>query len=94
MNDLAGRRALVTGGSRGIGAATARLFAEHGVHVAIGYRNRRADADALADELRAHGVKAVAHASDIVAPSRGPAMFAPVYASVTTSAMNSNTQSR
>jgi 3-oxoacyl-[acyl-carrier protein] reductase len=65
MNDLAGRRALVTGGSRGIGAATARLFAEHGVHVAIGYRNRRADADALADELRAHGVKAVAHASDI-----------------------------
>jgi 3-oxoacyl-[acyl-carrier protein] reductase len=65
MNDLAGRRALVTGGSRGIGAATARLFAEYGVHVAIGYRNRRADADALVDELRARGVKAVAHASDI-----------------------------
>ena len=62
---LAGRRVLVTGGSRGIGAATAKLFAEHGVHVAIGYRSRRADADALVDEIRKRGVNAVAIASDI-----------------------------
>ncbi len=66
MNGLKGKRALVTGGSRGIGAATARLLAEHGVHVAIGYRSRRDDADALVASLRlANGVTAVAHATDI-----------------------------
>ena len=42
MNGLQGKRALVTGGSRGIGAATSRLLAENGVHVVIGYRSRAA----------------------------------------------------
>ncbi len=66
MRDLKGRRALVTGGSRGIGAAVAELFAEYGVDVAIGYRNRKADADALAVSLREkYGVTAVSHGSDI-----------------------------
>lgn len=66
MNDLRGKRALVTGGSRGIGAATARLLAEFGVTVAIGYRTRQADAEAIVDELRAmYNVRAMAHASNI-----------------------------
>src|SRR5215203_2719623 len=66
MNGLKGKRALITGGSRGIGAATAQLFAEYGVDVVVGYRSRRADAEALAADLRGRfGVKAMAHASDI-----------------------------
>jgi 3-oxoacyl-[acyl-carrier protein] reductase len=66
MNDLRGKRALITGGSRGIGGATSRLLAEYGVHVAIGYRARKSDADALVAELRGkHGVNAMAHASNI-----------------------------
>jgi 3-oxoacyl-[acyl-carrier protein] reductase len=63
--NLKGRRALVTGGSRGIGAAAARLLARAGADVAIGYRSRQADADVLVKELRGMGVKAAAHASDI-----------------------------
>ena len=65
MIDLSGKRALVTGGSRGIGAATARLLAACGADVMIGYRSRHADAERVVAELTAVGRRAAAHASDI-----------------------------
>lgn len=65
MIDLGGVRALVSGGSRGIGAATARLLARAGADVVIGYRSRTAEAEAVVAELRAHGVRADARAADI-----------------------------
>jgi len=48
---LAGRTALVTGGSRGIGAATVRLFRQAGARVAFSYRAAADQAEALAAEL-------------------------------------------
>jgi 3-oxoacyl-[acyl-carrier protein] reductase len=46
--DLEGRRALVTGGSSGIGLGIAEAFLEQGMKVAVQYRSRRAAAEALA----------------------------------------------
>ena len=65
MISLSGKRALVTGGSRGIGAATALLLAECGADVVIGYRSRRDDAERVVERARKLGVRAAAHATDI-----------------------------
>jgi len=63
--DLRGKRALVTGGSRGVGRATARLLAAAGADVGIAYRSRRADANATVAELRALGAQAWAQPGDL-----------------------------
>jgi 3-oxoacyl-[acyl-carrier protein] reductase len=62
---LAGRNALVTGGSRGIGAAVSRLLAQSGANVCVGYHSRRSEAVQMVAQVAAFGVKAAAHASDI-----------------------------
>ena len=48
--------AVVTGGTRGIGAATAELLARDGHDLGLGYRSREGDARAVADRLAGHGV--------------------------------------
>ena len=65
MIDLSGRRAFVTGGSRGIGRATALLLARAGASVAIGYATRRDDADATVAEIRAAGGQAETVGGDL-----------------------------
>ena len=63
--DLKGRVALVTGGSRGIGAAIVRALAEAGADVAINYRERAGDAETIAASVRAMGHRAIAVAADV-----------------------------
>ncbi|MCB9080198.1 MAG: 3-oxoacyl-[acyl-carrier-protein] reductase [Lewinellaceae bacterium] len=64
MKLLQDKVALITGGSRGIGAALVRRFAEHGAHVAFTYRSSSAEAEAIVTELTGMGVKAKAYQSD------------------------------
>jgi NAD(P)-dependent dehydrogenase (short-subunit alcohol dehydrogenase family) len=56
---------LVTGGSRGIGAATARLAAEQGYDVCISYLDRGAAAHAVVDDVEATGNRALAVRADV-----------------------------
>jgi 3-oxoacyl-[acyl-carrier protein] reductase len=64
-DSLRGRTALVTGGSRGIGAAISRALAEHGAAVAINYRERADEANKLAALLRHGGANIMAIAADV-----------------------------
>ena len=61
--DLAGKTAVVTGGSKGIGEATCRVLSANGVKVAVVARGREA-VDKLVDELRADGGEAIGLTSD------------------------------
>ena len=71
---------LITGASRGIGAATARLLAERGYAVAINYHNSEARAAELVDELRRAGHTAIAVRADVADPEQVNAMVEEVLA--------------
>ncbi len=62
---LQNRTALVTGGSRGIGAAIVRSLAQAGAAIAINYRERASEANALAESIRETGGRAMAIAADV-----------------------------
>lgn len=63
--NLAGKTALITGASGGIGGETARRLARAGINVALHYNSNRAPADALVEEIVAAGGKAVAIQGDV-----------------------------
>ena len=69
---------LITGGSRGIGAETARLAARRGYAVCINYRSRQTEAEALVSELRAAGADAVAVQADVSVESEVVRLFTAV----------------
>ncbi|MFI5779671.1 SDR family NAD(P)-dependent oxidoreductase [Nocardia sp. NPDC051570] len=64
MSDLSGTVALVTGGSRGIGAAIARELAAAGADVAVTYRDDAAGARKVVAEIEAHGRRGLAVRAD------------------------------
>ncbi len=68
MISLAGRSALVTGGSRGIGRAVALLLARAGADVAITYHSRTAEAETVAGEIRGLGRRAATIGGDLADP--------------------------
>lgn len=73
--DLGGRVALVTGGSRGIGAAIARLLAAHGAHVVVSSRHQEA-CEAVAASIRDAGGEASAIAAHMGQVDAIEALFA------------------
>ncbi|WP_406341225.1 SDR family NAD(P)-dependent oxidoreductase [Streptomyces sp. NBC_00648] len=69
MSDLTGKVALVTGGSRGIGAAIARRLAEAGAAVALTYVQAADEAHTVAKQIEANGGRATAIQADLTLPT-------------------------
>ncbi|WP_010535020.1 SDR family oxidoreductase [Brachybacterium squillarum] len=65
MSALAGKTAVVTGSSRGVGASTAKLLAEQGANVVVNYRQKAPRANKVVAEIEAAGGKAVAVGADL-----------------------------
>ncbi len=67
-------KVLITGGSRGIGAAAALLFARKGWDVAIGYHTNEAAAHTVVEQVKALGVRACAIRTDVACPGQAAAL--------------------
>jgi NAD(P)-dependent dehydrogenase (short-subunit alcohol dehydrogenase family) len=76
--DLVPKIALITGASRGIGAATAQLAAARGYHVCVNYRADRASADRVVAAIRDAGGTAIAVAADVANEDDVVRLFATV----------------
>jgi 3-oxoacyl-[acyl-carrier protein] reductase len=74
MTQLKNKIVLVTGGSRGIGAATALKLAQHGANVAITYGKSKEQAEAVGRQIEALGVKALVLHADASQPATMAAM--------------------
>ena len=74
MKLLENKTAIITGGSRGIGAAIAEVYADHGANVAFTYLSSEEKAKALEEKLSAKGVKALAIKSDASAYDQAEAL--------------------
>lgn len=75
MMSLHGRRALVTGGARGIGRATALMLARGGADVFIGYHTREEEAGEVMAAMTAMGVRAGSVAADLRTPEGAESLF-------------------
>jgi 3-oxoacyl-[acyl-carrier protein] reductase len=69
--------AVVTGGARGLGRATARLLAQRGAAVCVNYAEHADAAEALIAEIAAAGGRAIAVAADVAQPAPIAARWLP-----------------
>jgi len=69
MSKLSGKVAVVTGASKGIGAAIAKAFAHEGASVVVNYASSKDGADKVVDEINSNGGKAIAVGGDVTRQS-------------------------